>query len=180
MEFRTRAIHVGNERCRQTGAVVPPLHFASTFRAGRSGEMGRVRLFPKRQSHPQGIRDDARIAGRGMRSTGVCLRHGRHARRYRLAQQRETASSPAATSTAGPIAYCTRSPVTLRNSRDAGRYHGSRQSKSRAMGDDVGLVWAGESRQSVDDDHRHRRLCEYCPRGPVHELLSTTRSAARC
>ena len=31
MQFRTRAIHVGQERDRETGAVVPPLHVASTF-----------------------------------------------------------------------------------------------------------------------------------------------------
>ena len=31
MHFRTRAIHVGQERDQQTGAVVPPVHFASTF-----------------------------------------------------------------------------------------------------------------------------------------------------
>jgi cystathionine beta-lyase/cystathionine gamma-synthase len=31
MHFRTRAIHVGNERDPQTGAVVPPLHLATTF-----------------------------------------------------------------------------------------------------------------------------------------------------
>jgi cystathionine gamma-lyase len=31
MQFRTRAIHVGQERDPQTGAVVPPLHVASTF-----------------------------------------------------------------------------------------------------------------------------------------------------
>ena len=31
MEFRTRAIHVGQERDPATGAVVPPLHLASTF-----------------------------------------------------------------------------------------------------------------------------------------------------
>jgi len=31
MQFRTRAIHVGQERDPQTGAVVPPVHFASTF-----------------------------------------------------------------------------------------------------------------------------------------------------
>ncbi len=41
MEFRTRAIHVGQERDEQTGAVVPPLHLASTFvqpGAGKRGE----------------------------------------------------------------------------------------------------------------------------------------------
>lgn len=31
MKFRTRAIHVGNERDSQTGAVVPPIHVASTY-----------------------------------------------------------------------------------------------------------------------------------------------------
>jgi cystathionine gamma-lyase len=31
MEFRTRAIHIGQERDPQTGAVVPPIHVASTF-----------------------------------------------------------------------------------------------------------------------------------------------------
>lgn len=30
-QFRTRAIHVGQEKDRQTGAVVPPIHVASTF-----------------------------------------------------------------------------------------------------------------------------------------------------
>ena len=30
MQFRTRAIHVGNQRDPQTGAVVPPIHTAST------------------------------------------------------------------------------------------------------------------------------------------------------
>ena len=40
MKFRTRAIHVGNERCPQTGAVVPPLHLASTFVQPGAGEWG--------------------------------------------------------------------------------------------------------------------------------------------
>src|SRR6185369_4264718 len=31
MQFRTRAIHIGQERDPQTGAVVPPIHIASTF-----------------------------------------------------------------------------------------------------------------------------------------------------
>ncbi|MFG0262997.1 MAG: trans-sulfuration enzyme family protein [Novipirellula sp. JB048] len=40
-DFRTRAIHVGNQIDPTTGAVVPPIHLASTFRqpgAGRWGE----------------------------------------------------------------------------------------------------------------------------------------------
>ena len=41
MHFRTRAIHVGNQRDPQTGAVVPPVHLASTFVQPASGEWGR-------------------------------------------------------------------------------------------------------------------------------------------
>ena len=40
MQFRTRAIHVGNKKCPETGAVVPPLHFASTFVQPAAGEWG--------------------------------------------------------------------------------------------------------------------------------------------
>ncbi len=40
MEFRTRAIHVGNEHDPQTGAVVPPLHLSSTFVQPCAGEWG--------------------------------------------------------------------------------------------------------------------------------------------
>ncbi|MCC9657854.1 trans-sulfuration enzyme family protein [Rhodopirellula halodulae] len=39
-EFRTRAIHVGNEVDPSTGAVVPPIHFASTFQQPGAGEWG--------------------------------------------------------------------------------------------------------------------------------------------
>ncbi|MGB1926639.1 MAG: trans-sulfuration enzyme family protein, partial [Rubripirellula sp.] len=40
LSFRTRSIHVGNETDPQTGAVVPPIHFASTFRQPGAGEWG--------------------------------------------------------------------------------------------------------------------------------------------
>ena len=40
MKFRTRAIHVGNERDPSTGAVVPPLHVASTYVQPGAGEWG--------------------------------------------------------------------------------------------------------------------------------------------
>ncbi len=40
MKFRTRAIHVGNERDPQTGAVVPPIHVASTYIQPGAGEWG--------------------------------------------------------------------------------------------------------------------------------------------
>jgi cystathionine gamma-lyase len=38
MKFRTKAIHLGNERDAQTGAVVPPIHVASTFVQHQAGE----------------------------------------------------------------------------------------------------------------------------------------------
>ncbi len=40
MKFRTRAIHTGNERDPQTGAVVPPIHVASTFVQPGAGDWG--------------------------------------------------------------------------------------------------------------------------------------------
>ena len=40
MKFRTRAIHVGNKRDPQTGAVVPPVHLASTYVQEAAGEWG--------------------------------------------------------------------------------------------------------------------------------------------
>ena len=40
MHFRTRAIHVGKERDPQTGAVVPPIHVASTFVQEEAGTWG--------------------------------------------------------------------------------------------------------------------------------------------
>jgi cystathionine beta-lyase/cystathionine gamma-synthase len=38
MHFRTRAIHDGNQRCAETGAVVPPIHVASTFVQHEAGK----------------------------------------------------------------------------------------------------------------------------------------------
>jgi cystathionine gamma-lyase len=40
MQFRTRAIHVGQERDERTGAVVPPIHLSSTFVQPGAGEWG--------------------------------------------------------------------------------------------------------------------------------------------
>ena len=40
MHFRTRAIHVGNEKCSTTGAVIPPLHLASTYVQPGAGKWG--------------------------------------------------------------------------------------------------------------------------------------------
>lgn len=41
MRFRTRAIHIGNEKDPLHGAVVPPLHLASTFVQAEAGQWGR-------------------------------------------------------------------------------------------------------------------------------------------
>ncbi|MBS0207386.1 MAG: PLP-dependent transferase [Planctomycetes bacterium] len=40
MQFRTRAIHVGQQADPQTGAVVPPIHLATTFVQPAPGEWG--------------------------------------------------------------------------------------------------------------------------------------------
>lgn len=40
LKFRTRAIHVGNEADPSTGAVVPPIHLATTFVQPGAGEWG--------------------------------------------------------------------------------------------------------------------------------------------
>src|SRR5262245_16954839 len=40
MRFRTRAIHAGNEKDPATGAVVPPIHLASTFVQPAAGQWG--------------------------------------------------------------------------------------------------------------------------------------------
>jgi cystathionine gamma-lyase len=40
MHFRTRAIHVGNQRDPQTGAVVPPIHLAATYVQPGAGDWG--------------------------------------------------------------------------------------------------------------------------------------------
>jgi cystathionine gamma-lyase len=61
MQFRTRAIHVGQERDPATGAVVPPIHVASTFvqpGAGVWGEFDYSRSGnPTRQAFERAIAD---------------------------------------------------------------------------------------------------------------------------
>ena len=41
LQFRTRAIHVGQDTDPATGAVIPPVHLASTFVQASAGEWGR-------------------------------------------------------------------------------------------------------------------------------------------
>src|SRR3972149_2042634 len=47
MHFRTRAIHIGQHRDEATGAVVPPIHVASTF---GQNEAGKWREFDRSRS----------------------------------------------------------------------------------------------------------------------------------
>ena len=54
--FRTRAVHAGNEADPATGAVIPPVHFASTYRqpgAGKWGEFDYARSGNPTRSHLQ-------------------------------------------------------------------------------------------------------------------------------
>ena len=61
MHFRTRAIHVGQERDRETGAVVPPIHVASTFVQPGAGVWGQYDYSrsgnPTRHSFERAIAD---------------------------------------------------------------------------------------------------------------------------
>ena len=61
MQFRTRAIHVGCERDPATGAVVPPIHVASTFVQPGAGVWGQFDYSrsgnPTRQSFERAIAD---------------------------------------------------------------------------------------------------------------------------
>jgi cystathionine beta-lyase/cystathionine gamma-synthase len=80
MHFRTRAIHVGQERDPETGAVVPPIHVASTFvqpGAGVWGEFDYSRSGnPTRKSFERAIADlEGGIGGLGFAS-GMAATHG--------------------------------------------------------------------------------------------------------
>lgn len=60
MKFRTRAIHVGNQRDPQTGAVVPPIHVASTYVQQKAGEWGEYDY--SRSGNPTRTNLDATLA----------------------------------------------------------------------------------------------------------------------
>ena len=105
--FRTRAIHVGNEIDPATGAVVPPIHLASTYRQpgagkwaefdyGRSGNPTRSQLQETLASLEGGC-------GALAFASGMSAIHG-----VTLLLSKATMSSPAVTSTAAPTDCCTR------------------------------------------------------------------------
>jgi cystathionine beta-lyase/cystathionine gamma-synthase len=60
VRFRTRAIHIGNERDLETGAVVPPIHLSSTFVQPGPGEWGRFDY--SRSGNPTRARFEETIA----------------------------------------------------------------------------------------------------------------------
>src|SRR3954471_3149972 len=80
MHFRTRAIHVGQERDPQTGAVVPPIHVASTFvqpGAGVWGEFDYSRSGnPTRNSLERAIADLEGGVGGLAFASGMAATHG--------------------------------------------------------------------------------------------------------
>jgi len=80
MQFRTRAIHVGQDRDPQTGAVVPPIHLASTFvqpGAGVWGEFDYSRSGnPTRQAFERTIADLEGGVGGLAFASGMAATHG--------------------------------------------------------------------------------------------------------
>src|SRR5436190_14871076 len=80
MHFSTRAIHVGQERDSQTGAVVPPIHVASTFvqpGAGVWGEFDYSRSGnPTRKSFERAIADLEGGVGALAFASGMAATHG--------------------------------------------------------------------------------------------------------
>jgi cystathionine gamma-lyase len=80
MQFRTRAIHVGQDRDRETGAVVPPIHLASTFvqpGAGVWGEFDYSRSGnPTRKAFERTIADLESGVGALAYASGMAATHG--------------------------------------------------------------------------------------------------------
>lgn len=80
MQFRTRAIHVGQDRDAQTGAVVPPVHLASTFvqpGAGVWGEFDYSRSGnPTRKGFEQTIANLEGGVGALAFASGMAATHG--------------------------------------------------------------------------------------------------------
>ncbi len=80
MHFRTRAVHVGQERDPATGAVVPPIHLASTFVQPGSGEWGEYDYTrsgnPTRKAFERTLADLEGGVGALAYSSGMAAVHG--------------------------------------------------------------------------------------------------------
>ena len=158
MKFRTRAIHVGNERDPQTGAVVPPLHVASTFVQPGAGEWGEFDYGRSGNPTRRQLADDARLAGSGQQCARVRLRHGGDPRRDCMLLEAGDHVLAGATSTAAPIGCCTRSCSGLAST--------CRWSPRRILTAVEAAITPAhapavdrESRESADVDHRHLAAC---------------------
>ncbi len=158
MQFRTRAIHVGNERDPATGRRRPADPPGRDLRPAGRRRVGRVRLLAQRQSHAQGAGNDARLARVGRAAhLAFSSGHGRHALRHDAACSRATTSWPAPTSTAAPIGCCTRWS-TARASRSRSPRRPTWRRFEAAIRPETQAGLDREPRQSADVDHRHRRL----------------------
>jgi cystathionine gamma-lyase len=80
MHFRTRAVHVGNKKDPSTGAVVPPIHVASTFvqpGAGVWGEFDYARSgSPNRSALEQSVASLEGGTGALAYASGMAATHG--------------------------------------------------------------------------------------------------------
>ena len=158
MQFRTRAIHVGNEPDPTTGAVVRPIHLATTFVQPGAGEWGEFDY--SRSGNPTRKAFETTLAasrmGRGR--AGVCLGHGCHALRD------DAAGAAAITSLAGTDIYggTYRLLHKMHRSLRASTSRSRRVDRScrrlkRPITPRTQAVVDRNARQSAAVDHRHRR-----------------------
>ena len=79
MKFRTRCVHSGNQKDPSTGAVVPPIHTASTFVQPEAGEFGEFDYSrtgnPTRRNLETNIADLEKGAGALGFSSGMAATH---------------------------------------------------------------------------------------------------------
>lgn len=82
MQFRTRAIHIGQQCDPATGAIVPPLHLASTFVQPGAGEWGQFDYSrsgnPTRKCFEQTLASLEGGAGALAFASGMAATHGVH------------------------------------------------------------------------------------------------------
>ena len=110
MKLRTRAIHIGNQRDPQTGAVVPPIHMASTFVQPGAGDWGEFDY--SRSGNPTRKNLETTLAslesgcGALAFSSGMAATHC-----VTMLLNRVTGSWPARIFMAGPIGCCTKSSI---------------------------------------------------------------------
>ncbi len=80
MQFRTRAIHVGNEPDPKTGAVVRPIHMAATYVQAKAGELREFDYSRSGNPTRKAFEQTLASLGRWQACAGLRLGHGGHAR----------------------------------------------------------------------------------------------------